>query len=51
MKEQIFLTCPHCNDQVQENAYSLHVTGQYKGKQLYPIGTCYVLQQRRNKID
>ena len=41
-----FLICPYCKDEIQENAYTLHVTGQFNGEQLYPIGTCYVLQNR-----
>ncbi|KKM27928.1 hypothetical protein LCGC14_1569850 [marine sediment metagenome] len=45
-----FIKCPHCGDEVQEDAYSMHMTGQFNGKQVSPIGTCYVLQARAEEF-
>lgn len=52
MPTMIFIKCPFCNDEVQINAYSLHVNGTFKGKKIYKTGTCYMLQKRKgeNKI-
>ena len=46
MTEINYHTCPYCHDEVQDVAYTMHISGLFKGKKVADGGTCYVLQQR-----